>query len=100
MFQSLFTYALPQSRKKIKQTKLNIYIYTRSNINLIMSILIPSFKNPHYHISFSFTVPVTKVSSVSGMLTNLPCNITPSQPDDKVNLVLWYKDREGKPLFR
>ena len=89
MFQSLFTYALPQSRKKIKQTKLNI-----------MSILIPSFKNPHYHIPFSFTVPVTKVSSVSGMLTNLPCNITPSQPDDKVNLVLWYKDREGKPLFR
>ena len=65
-----------------------------------MSILIPSFKNPHYHIPFSFTVPVTKVSSVSGMLTNLPCNITPSQPDDKVNLVLWYKDREGKPLFR
>ena len=91
MFQSLFTYALPQSRKKIKQTKLNIYI---------IPILIPSFKNPHYHISFSFTVPVTKVSSVSGMLTNLPCNITPSQPDDKVNLVLWYKDREGKPLFR
>ena len=94
MFQSLFTYGLPQSRKKIKQTKLNIY--TRS----IILILILSFKNPHYHIPFSFTVPVTKVSSVSGMLTNLPCNITPSQPDDKVNLVLWYKDREGKPLFR
>ena len=94
MFQSLFTYGLPQSRKKIKQTKLNIY--TRS----ALLILISSFKNPHYHIPFSFTVPVTKVSSVSGMLTNLPCNITPSQPDDKVNLVLWYKDREGKPLFR
>ena len=43
---------------------------------------------------------VTQVQSVSGMLTNLPCNITPSVPGDKVNLVLWYKDGFGKPLYR
>ncbi|XP_040572631.2 cell adhesion molecule Dscam1 isoform X2 [Lepeophtheirus salmonis] len=44
-------------------------------------------------------VPVTSVQSVAGMLTNLPCNITPTIPNDKVNLVLWYKDGFGKPLF-
>ena len=44
-------------------------------------------------------MPLTFVQSVSGMLTNLPCNITPSVPGDKVNLVLWYKDGLGKPLY-
>ena len=34
---------------------------------------------------------VTTVESVVGMMTNLPCNITPSLPDDKIQLVLWYK---------
>ena len=28
-------------------------------------------------------MPLTFVQSVSGMLTNLPCNITPSVPGDK-----------------
>lgn len=46
------------------------------------------------------SVPLTSVQSVAGMLTNLPCNITPALPGDKVNLVLWYKDGFGKPLFR
>lgn len=39
------------------------------------------------------------VITVQGMLTNLPCNITPPSSDDQVNLVLWYKDGFGKPLF-
>ena len=34
------------------------------------------------------------------MLTNLPCNITPSSDLDRVNIVLWYKDGLGKPLYR
>ena len=40
------------------------------------------------------------VASIAGMLTNLPCNITPPWKNDHVNLVLWYKDEEGKPLYR
>ena len=40
-----------------------------------------------------------KVETVSGMLTNLPCNITPSVPGDRVLIVLWYKDGYGKPLY-
>ncbi|XP_023319737.1 protein turtle homolog A [Eurytemora carolleeae] len=44
-------------------------------------------------------VPVTEVGTVLGMLTNLPCNMTPALPGDKVLLVLWYKDGYGKPLY-
>ena len=31
-----------------------------------------------------------RVETVSGMLTNLPCNITPSVPGDRVLIVLWW----------
>jgi len=44
-------------------------------------------------------VPMMKVETVSGMLTNLPCNITPSVPGDRVLIVLWYKDGYGKPIY-
>ncbi len=40
------------------------------------------------------------VVAISGMLTSLPCNITPPARGDQVNLVLWYKDGYGKPLYR
>ena len=46
-----------------------------------------------------FPVPMMKVETVSGMLTNLPCNITPSVPGDRVLIVLWYKDGYGKPIY-
>ena len=46
-----------------------------------------------------FSVPLMKVETVSGMLANLPCNITPSVPGDRVLIVLWYKDGYGKPIY-
>ena len=50
--------------------------YFHFNIILVLS------KNNHDVFSL-FSVPLTFVQSVSGMLTNLPCNITPSVPGDK-----------------
>jgi len=44
-------------------------------------------------------VPVLSVETVLGMMTNLPCNITPSVPGDQVLIVLWYKDGFGKPIY-
>ena len=52
------------------------------------------------HFVLFIAGPVTRIQSVAGMLTNLPCNITPSSPTDRVNIVLWYKDGLGKPLYR
>merc|ERR550532_564854 len=44
-------------------------------------------------------VPLLSVETVLGMMTNLPCNITPSVPGDQVLIVLWYKDGYGKPIY-
>ena len=45
------------------------------------------------------SVPLLSVETVLGMMTNLPCNITPSVPGDQVLIVLWYKDGYGKPIY-
>jgi len=37
---------------------------------------------------------------VVGGNAELPCEITPTDPNDEVYLVLWYKDLAGKPLYR
>lgn len=40
------------------------------------------------------------VEAVEGTIGRLPCNITPSISDDKVILVLWYKDGHTLPIYR
>ena len=50
-------------------------------------------------LMFSLAVPLLSVETVLGMMTNLPCNITPSVPGDQVLIVLWYKDGYGKPIY-
>ncbi|KAJ1526188.1 hypothetical protein ONE63_009347 [Megalurothrips usitatus] len=33
------------------------------------------------------------------MDADMPCNVTPPNPKDRVNMVLWFKDSEGVPLY-
>ena len=42
-----------------------------------------------YDVIMICLVPVLAVETVLGMMTNLPCNITPSVPGDQVLIVLW-----------
>lgn len=49
---------------------------------------------------FSFSVPVRLVWATEGDNVELPCDITPPTPEDSVNMVLWFKDNVGIPLYR
>ena len=60
-------------------------------INFWCCILSQKMYIEYCYFLFIFLGSVTTVESVVGMMTNLPCNITPSLPDDKIQLVLWYK---------
>ncbi|XP_014478180.1 PREDICTED: hemicentin-2 [Dinoponera quadriceps] len=44
-------------------------------------------------------VPVRLVWAVEGENVELPCDITPPTPSDSVNMVLWFKDEVGIPLY-
>ncbi|KAH0955019.1 hypothetical protein HN011_004216 [Eciton burchellii] len=48
---------------------------------------------------FQNKVPVRLVWATEGDNVELPCDITPPKPDDSVNMVLWFKDNVGIPLY-
>ena len=49
---------------------------------------------------FLFLVPVKNVDAIIGGKAELPCDMYPADEIDDVYLVLWYKDIDGKPLYR
>ncbi|XP_032668126.1 hemicentin-2 isoform X2 [Odontomachus brunneus] len=48
---------------------------------------------------FQNKVPVRLVWAVEGENVELPCDITPPTPSDSINMVLWFKDEVGIPLY-
>ena len=51
-------------------------------------------------LHFIFSVPVKNVDAIIGGKAELPCDMYPADEIDDVYLVLWYKDIDGKPLYR
>jgi hypothetical protein len=52
-------------------------------------------------ISF-ITVSTVSVEAVLGRTATLPCDIDPGPEarDDRVYMVLWFRESAGKPLYR
>ncbi|XP_071453722.1 protein turtle homolog A-like [Hetaerina americana] len=50
-------------------------------------------------IDFQKNIPAEVVWVVKGNDAELPCDIRPPRIDDRVNMVLWFKDNEGIPLY-
>ena len=42
----------------------------------------------------------SKIRSVAAGLYRLPCDISPPTSSDRVSLVLWFREEEGKPIYR
>ncbi|KAF6216033.1 hypothetical protein GE061_000370 [Apolygus lucorum] len=45
-------------------------------------------------------VALPPVDAVLGRSAELPCNIEPDIRDDRVYMVLWFREGEPKPLYR
>ncbi|XP_058813895.1 serine-rich adhesin for platelets isoform X2 [Topomyia yanbarensis] len=44
-------------------------------------------------------VSTTTVEAVLGRTATLPCDITPDEVNDRVYMVLWFRESAGKPLY-
>uniref|UniRef100_A0A182FAV5 Uncharacterized protein n=1 Tax=Anopheles albimanus TaxID=7167 RepID=A0A182FAV5_ANOAL len=40
------------------------------------------------------------VEAVLGRTASLPCDIEPEETNDRVYMVLWFRESAGKPLYR
>ena len=60
-------------------------VNAQSNIDLVFS---------HFSDSFSDVVAVAR------SVAELPCDVTPSDPNDPVRLVLWYRADSATPIYR
>jgi neural cell adhesion molecule len=49
--------------------------------------------------SFLFPAPLYHTEAVQGSMALLPCNITPPMFEDKVSLVIWYKEGQTTPIY-
>lgn len=49
---------------------------------------------------FLISVSTVSVEAVLGKSATLPCDIEPEARDDRVYMVLWFRESAGKPLYR
>ncbi|XP_071869170.1 motor axon guidance molcule sidestep isoform X2 [Bombus fervidus] len=59
----------------------------------------PEFSNKGSTTTHALTAPLRLVWGSEGKDVELPCDITPPTPTDSVNMVLWFKDTAGIPLY-
>jgi hypothetical protein len=52
----------------------------------------------HFFLSFP-TAPITNVEAIEGQQAHLYCPMTTPNAD-KINMVLWFKDDVGVPIYR
>ncbi|KAJ9592079.1 hypothetical protein L9F63_001388, partial [Diploptera punctata] len=55
---------------------------------------------PVYVWRADVSVSTVGVDAVLGRSVTLPCDIEPSTREDRVYMVLWFRDSAGKPLYR
>ncbi|XP_033218242.1 uncharacterized protein LOC117173710 [Belonocnema kinseyi] len=44
-------------------------------------------------------ISLLTVQGVAGQMATLPCDIQPSDSNDSVSMVLWFKEASGEPVF-
>lgn len=49
--------------------------------------------------SYFISAPLYHTDAVQGSVAILPCNITPPILEDRVSLVIWYKEGQTTPIY-
>ena len=50
--------------------------------------------------SFGYVAASSEVEGLEGSSVQLPCELFPADLQDKINLILWYRDDHKDPMYR
>lgn len=94
MYVRVKTTVLPKVMKFIP-CKLKRFI----NIEWTVTCTLQLIRTVIFHVLLYFTAPITNVEAIEGQQTHLYCPMaTPN--GDRINMVLWFKDDVGVPIYR
>lgn len=52
------------------------------------------------HLFSSISVPSFSIEALVGETVYLPCNISTQEINDDIELILWYREDKGTPIYR
>ncbi|XP_029676747.1 hemicentin-2-like isoform X2 [Formica exsecta] len=75
-----------------------MFVPLRSLASLITLVLY-ALSSCHARITNQEIVTMTDAEAVVGEIAELPCDVKPPLPGDKLHLVIWYKEEADAPIY-
>ncbi|KAI5741531.1 hypothetical protein M8J76_014582 [Diaphorina citri] len=73
-------------------------------VNVILSVFLVQLRTTSSAddtLEFQKTLPPpVMVWALKGHNVELPCDVSLPTPEDKINMILWFKDTTGIPFYR
>lgn len=117
----MFSYImlLPRERQIRKRKEISPYFLAKSNVRALsisshaivksddlmqtlvtLSSLLSLYDVPDSRPVFVITVTMIDAEAVAAGTAQLPCDVEPPVPGDKLQLVIWYKEEADVPIYR